>query len=240
VTPPVEVSRAWAADGAAHLRGLMTRLGDDAFAAPSALPGWTRAHVLTHVASNADAMINLLTWARTGVETPAYADDAQRAADIEAGARRTPAEIRADVEETSDRLAKVAKAMPAQAWSATVRNRQGVAIPAAEVLWMRATEMWVHAVDLDAGASFADMPLPMAVELLDRLVRDMAGRPGVPSMRLVADDDAREWTVGEGSGEVVEVHGPVTELVSWLCGRGCSRRVRTGDGSRPPQLPAWR
>ena len=67
---------AWAGDGAAHLRGLMTRMGDDAFAAPSGLPGWTRAHVLTHVARNADAMINLLTWARTGVPTPAYASDA--------------------------------------------------------------------------------------------------------------------------------------------------------------------
>ena len=42
-------------DGAAHLRGLMTRMGDDAFAEPSRLPGWTRAHVLTHLARNADA-----------------------------------------------------------------------------------------------------------------------------------------------------------------------------------------
>jgi len=30
---------AWAEDGAAHLRGLMTQMGDDAFRAPSGLPG---------------------------------------------------------------------------------------------------------------------------------------------------------------------------------------------------------
>ena len=47
---------AWAGDGAAHLRGLMTGMGEDASAAPSALPGWSRAHVLTHVARNADAV----------------------------------------------------------------------------------------------------------------------------------------------------------------------------------------
>ena len=35
--------------------GCMARMGDDAFAAPSALPGWSRAHVLTHIARNADA-----------------------------------------------------------------------------------------------------------------------------------------------------------------------------------------
>src|SRR5919106_3424262 len=103
---------AWAGDGAAHLRGLMSRMGDDAFAAPSALPGWSRAHVLTHVARNADALINLLTWARTGVRTPAYASREQRDADIEAGARRTPAEIRADVVESSDRLGRGVREMP--------------------------------------------------------------------------------------------------------------------------------
>ena len=72
VTPTLTQALAWAADGAAHLRGMMTRMGDDAFAKPSSLPDWTRAHVLTHVARNADAMVNLVTWARTGVPTPAY------------------------------------------------------------------------------------------------------------------------------------------------------------------------
>ena len=32
--------------------------------APSLLPGWSRAHVLAHVARNADAMRSLLTGAR--------------------------------------------------------------------------------------------------------------------------------------------------------------------------------
>ena len=44
------------------------------------LPGWTVGHVLTHVARNADAYTNLLTWARTGVETPAYASPEAREA----------------------------------------------------------------------------------------------------------------------------------------------------------------
>ena len=37
---------------------------------PSLLPGWTRGHVLTHVARNADGLRNLLIWARTGTEIP--------------------------------------------------------------------------------------------------------------------------------------------------------------------------
>ena len=239
MTPPVEVSLAWAGDGAAHLRGLMNRLGDDAFAAPSALPGWTRAHVLTHVARNADAMINLLTWAKTGVETPAYASVEQRDADIAAGATRTPAEIRADVEATSDRLAHVVKKMPEEAWSATVRHRDGSEMPVARVPWMRAREMWIHAVDLDAGASFADMPVPMAVELVDDVTADLSRRPAVPAIRLVTAEGDREWTVGDVSGSAVRVIGPLADLAAWLSGRGCSRAVRRDDGTSPPDLPGW-
>ena len=122
--PAVTDSLAWAADGAAHLRGLMTRLGDDAFRAPSLLPGWSRAHVLTHLARNADAMINLLLWARTGVVTPAYASAEARVADIEKGAVRTPSEIRDDVIASSDRLAPscvTSRRRPGRRWSPTCR-----------------------------------------------------------------------------------------------------------------------
>src|SRR6516164_11535621 len=64
---------------------------------PSALPGWTRGHVLTHVARNADGLGNLLRWARTGTKTPMYASREARAASIEAGAGRPAAELTADV-----------------------------------------------------------------------------------------------------------------------------------------------
>src|SRR5256885_15091039 len=60
---------------------------------PSLLPGWTRGHVLTHVARNGDGLGNLLRWARTGTETPMYASREARRADIEAGAGRSAAEI---------------------------------------------------------------------------------------------------------------------------------------------------
>ncbi|MEU4233180.1 maleylpyruvate isomerase N-terminal domain-containing protein [Nonomuraea sp. NPDC026600] len=62
--------------------------GDDV-AAPSRLPGWSRGHVLSHMAGHADSHINLLTWARTGIETPRHPTAEARATGIEAGADRT-------------------------------------------------------------------------------------------------------------------------------------------------------
>src|SRR5205807_199393 len=53
---------------------------------PSLLPGWTRAHVLTHIARNADGTRNLLLSVRSGHLVRMYASSATRAADIDAGA----------------------------------------------------------------------------------------------------------------------------------------------------------
>ncbi len=88
---------AWAGDGAAHLRGLMVRLADEAFVAPSALPGWSRAHVLSHVARNADALGKLVETALTGEVVPMYASPEARDGDIEAGAGRDLEAQRLDV-----------------------------------------------------------------------------------------------------------------------------------------------
>ncbi len=237
MTRTVADSLAWAGDGAAHLRGLMARMADDAFTAPSLLPGWSRAHVLTHIARNADAMGNLLTWARTGVETPAYAGDDARDADIAAGAARPAAEIRADVLASSDRLAAAARAMPERAWSATVRTRQGWEIPASEVLWWRAREMWIHAVDLDVGASIADLPAPMLRELVGDVVRAVGAKEDCPPLVLRATDGPGEWVLGDGSAG--EVRGTLAGLATWALGRSRGKDLRTADGRRPPALPAW-
>lgn len=246
VPPPLADSLAWAGDGQAHLRGLMTRMGDEAFDAPSLLPGWSRAHVLSHVARNADAMVNLLRWARSGVETPAYADRERRDADIETGARRTPEEIRADVVASSDRLADAARAMTDTGWRARVRNPQGVEIPASAVMWARAREVWVHAVDLDIGASFADLPIPMRKVLVVDAAATLSTRPGCPHVRV---EEVRTGAVHEfGPGpagpdgdppDLGTVRGRASDLIGWLLGRPYGKGLRTADGARPAPLPAW-
>src|SRR5262245_39489602 len=116
-----------------------------AVAQPSALPGWTVGHVLTHVARNADAYTNLLTWARTGVETPAYASSSARAAGIEEGAARPLREQVVDVREAHERFSDAAAAMTAEAWTFFL---EPTGQSAAAVPWARLREVEVHHVDL--------------------------------------------------------------------------------------------
>ncbi|GAA1400915.1 maleylpyruvate isomerase family mycothiol-dependent enzyme [Pseudonocardia kongjuensis] len=247
VPPPLADSLAWAGDGQAHLRGLMTRMGGDALTAPSLLAGWTRAHVLTHVARNADAMRNLLTWARTGIETPAYRSAAARDADIEAGAARSADEIRADVVASSDRLADAVRAMPARAWSARVRTAQGAGIPVTAVPWLRAREVWIHAVDLDVGASFKDLPIPMRRVLVADVVGHLERRPGCPHVRLEESRTGQVLEFGPGPAgtdgsapaDLGTVRGRAPDLIAWLLGRPFGKGLRDAAGNLPGPLPSW-
>lgn len=56
---------------------------------PSLCPGWTRGHVIAHVALNAHSIVNLMTWAQTGQEVPQYVGRKDRDADIEMFSSRT-------------------------------------------------------------------------------------------------------------------------------------------------------
>jgi uncharacterized protein (TIGR03083 family) len=88
----------WMKDGTERLLADLAGLPDEALAAPTALPGWTRRHLLAHLAANAGALRNLVYWARTGEERRMYASQQQRDADIAAGAARPSGELRAWVE----------------------------------------------------------------------------------------------------------------------------------------------
>ena len=78
--------------------------------APSLLAGWTRAHVLAHVARGADAMRNLLIGARSGQGRPAYASAQAREADIERGAVMRAGDLMADLADSAMALRAIAQA----------------------------------------------------------------------------------------------------------------------------------
>src|SRR6266852_6810720 len=99
-----------------RLLATATALSDAQAREPSLLPGWSRGHVLTHIARNADGMRNLLIWARTGVPTPMYPSRQARNDAIEAGAGRPAADLLADLHESAAAFAAEAAGMPERGW----------------------------------------------------------------------------------------------------------------------------
>ncbi|WP_410668565.1 maleylpyruvate isomerase N-terminal domain-containing protein [Amycolatopsis sp. cmx-4-68] len=207
-------------------------LGEPELRAPSALPDWSRAHVLTHVARNADGVRNLLTWANTGVETPMYASDEARDADIEAGAQRGAADVLADFVASAGRFEQYAATLPDEAWAREVRNRQGVPVTAAGVARMRLSELTIHLADLDRGYDL-DRVLGLLGPLTEDVVQNAITVRGahLPALRLVAGDF--EWMMGAAPGATVR--GSAGELLAWLSGRSDGSAL---DGA-VPRIPAW-
>jgi maleylpyruvate isomerase len=135
--------------------------------APSMLPGWSRAHVLAHLARNADALRTLLIGARDGRDLAAYASSDAREADIEQGAAQQPAALVADLASSAMAFRTITGQLSAAAWQYPVRTLDSEPFPAGQVLLRRLVEVELHHCDLglaytpaDWPASFADRDLP--------------------------------------------------------------------------------
>ncbi len=218
-------------------------LTDTQMREPSLLPGWTRGHVLTHIARNADGLANLLRWARTGTETPMYASAQARNADIEAGAGRPAADIAADVRVSADAFAAGAADLPGDAWTAQVRALAGPAFPAHGVRDRRLSEVEIHHVDLAAGYRSADWPADYVEDTLPEVAGSFADRADTPAYQIWAAGSDSPFRIGQdrpGRAPVL-VHGPAAVLLAWLLGRddGATLRVH-GAGASLPVLPPWR
>ncbi|AUY49457.1 maleylpyruvate isomerase family mycothiol-dependent enzyme [Streptomyces sp. CB01881] len=205
-----------------HLLHTVSELKPEAVAEPSALPDWTKGHVLAHLARNADSLVNLLNGARTGTDIPQYASNEARDQEIEDGAPR-PVDVQlADLEASGQRFAEAAALLPGEAWTADVRHRSGYVFPACDIPWKRLAEVEYHHVDLDAGYTPAHWPEAFAVAEFRRIAAGLADA-ALPAVELIADDTEDRGAIGSGGPGLV-VEGPVRALLAWLSGRS------DGDG----------
>lgn len=204
---------------------------------PSLLDGWSRAHVITHLARNADGCTNLLIWARTGIEHPMYASGDDRDQAIDEGAVHSHRLLVEDLAAASQRFAASARALPTQAWTAELYDAIGDPMPAHHTLRARLLEVWVHTVDLDHDIDFASIPPAHSEQLLEDVTQFFGGRPDVPALSLEVDfgTHRRTWELRGTTERPSKVSGEPGPMLGWLLGRTGPEDL-TGD---PPELPEW-
>jgi maleylpyruvate isomerase len=134
----------------------------------SLLPGWSRAHVMAHLACGADAMRNLLAGVRSGKDRPAYASAAARAAAIESGAALQVAELTTWLANSAMALRTVTRSLPDDRWRVPVRILGSAPFPAGQLLVRRLVEVELHHCDLGIGYGAAEWPTAFgAMELAE-------------------------------------------------------------------------
>ncbi|MGW6597773.1 maleylpyruvate isomerase family mycothiol-dependent enzyme [Streptomyces sp. NPDC055036] len=211
-----------------RLLGAAAELDNAALAAPSRLPGWSRGHVLAHLARNADALVNVLEG------RPMYRDAETRDADIERDAAR-PLDVQlADVRNTAEAFQHSAAA-PAD-WTRVVTMRNGVTDVAARVPFRRLIEIELHHVDLGIGRELEDLSEEFTERETAFLVERFSGSVAVPPLALTATD-GRTWRTGGTEGTPLAVSGPAPDLMGWLAGRGDGTALKSPDGPLPVLPP---
>jgi maleylpyruvate isomerase len=214
----------------------LARLTDEQARQPSDLPGWSRGHLITHVARNADGMCNLLHWARTGEPRPMYREPDGRATDIEAGSGRAAAELARDVAESAQRWHRAALELSEQDWQTEVRRRPTLpAEHAVNLLDGRLVEVEFHHVDLDLGYRFTDSP----AEVVELALAYCHRRYGFDqTFHAVLSDTGQQLDFPAGAQPNLQVLGSAPNLLGWITGRGGQAELSTVGGPLP-ELPAW-
>ncbi|MDT0569244.1 maleylpyruvate isomerase family mycothiol-dependent enzyme [Streptomyces sp. DSM 3412] len=216
-------------------------LDDAAVTEPSRLPGWTRGHVLAHLARNADALVNVLEG------RPMYVSGDARDADIERDAPRPLKTQLADVRDSAHRFQDAASV--SQDWSRTVELRNGVLDTAAWLPFRRWIEVELHHVDLGIGYELEDLPEEFTQREINFLAHRFHGRPEVPAL-MIRRDDGRMIPTGAVEGVTEEqldsgyrpplpdlvVSGSRADLLGWLAGRRDGTALRV-EGGTLPSLP---
>ena len=176
-----------------------------------------------------------MDWAATGVEQQPYPSAEARDEDIQAGGRRSGAELAADLRSAAAAFDERSRTLPAAAWDTEVSPR-GEPLTPARLLMVRLRELEIHHVDLDAGYHVEDIPEWVAVWVLDDVLASFLQREDEFAVRIRATDTEVEREIGEGGPEVV---GPLAALVGWLTGRGGTEDL-TADGAQElPDVPRW-
>ena len=148
--------------------------GDD-WAAPSGLPDWTRAHVVAHLALNAEGLAGALAGLVDSEEddVPMYASDEARDADIDELARRRaePAAAPGSWAERPGSPTPSPRYPRTHCRRAIERTPGGRTFPAASTVGMRLREVEIHHADLAAGYTHRDWPPEFSALVLDAMVK---------------------------------------------------------------------
>jgi maleylpyruvate isomerase len=175
---------------------IVSGLDEFAIHQPSRLPGWSRAHVVTHLARNADALVNLLTWARTA------ASDRFTVAATELPAQAWKATV----------AARMQGPIPAA-------NVPGMRL---HEVWVHLVDLDSGFTFADIPAGHLE---PLVAEAVSPHA-DRPDWPTVRLTAELPGGGERVWHLGGRDDPTHEVAGTASDALAWLTGRGDGSTLR--------------
>ncbi|SFD68785.1 maleylpyruvate isomerase [Actinopolyspora alba] len=214
-------------EGHHRLLDLVSELETSDLREPSGLPGWSRAHVVAHLAHNAIALANMTSAAGRGELVDPY-PDGDRDEAIERDAAQDAIGLVQQTATAHAQLEIVWDSVAEQDWQRPVRLRDGTVAGLVSCRWR---ELEIHTVDLDLGHTELEWSPEFCEHTIDFLLPRLEGTGVV----LAPSDLERTWEIGDSPTRKIE--GSCASLACWLAGR-TPQRLPSGDGPLP-ELGPW-
>jgi maleylpyruvate isomerase len=197
-----------------QLLALADSLTDAQCRAPSLLPGWTRGHLLTHLARNAERHVHLFDCASRGEVGDQYPGGmSQRNADIESGAHRSAQELVEDLRRHVWALEAQWAHATSETWLGSARRPGGNVVPISDLVFLRWREVAIHLVDLDLGVDHESWDDQYVQEEINRQLAALRTQDVQIQQRPV-DVDPSSW-------------------LAWMIGRANLNGYGMGPGFQP-------
>jgi maleylpyruvate isomerase len=209
-----------------RLLALVADVDDDAARGESGLPGWSRGHVMTHIANFSDGMTRQVEEALQGRVVEMY-DGGRPARDaaIESGADRSAADLKSHLTTAVTTLMSSWDKISPTDWPLPILHRNSNLSAGLGATWR---ELSIHTTDLNLGITPATWSEDFCTHLLDFL------RPRTPdNTHLILQSPTLTWE--NGTGEQVVLKGTLTDLAAWYAGRTSPGPIQ----GTPPVLLPW-
>ncbi|NJC22003.1 maleylpyruvate isomerase [Arthrobacter pigmenti] len=227
------------AGAARDLLAAAAGLDDAGLAAPSVLPGWSRAYVVAHVEGVARAISRQVEYAARG-ELIAFYDDGSegRMRDIEMRAQRP---VDTQLESLTDAVTQAVQALAGVAgeeWEARISYRDGTVRDGALALWR---ELVIHASDLGTSRTSLDWDPAFCQYLFGFLSARVPD--GLALLLQPLGEQPRTLSNGAGAvARTIVVTGLLQDIAAWLAGRkplGGLNATAAADAVDLPDLLPW-
>ena len=224
-------------EATARLLGDTIRLSDAQWQSPSLLPGWSRAHVATHLSRNADGFNRVVEGFLSGQRMRMYDSEADRQSDIERGAHRGGLDLQIDLDTSASQLYETMnrlEALDQSRWDEQVELRAGLRVPAGLIATARLSEVVLHHVDLEVGFGINDVEEDIAGWMLEWMFFKLGSREDIPRLDITSTS-GRSAQLG-GFGQALTVSGDDQQLMGWLSGRGSDDQLTGTDNAVMPLI----
>jgi maleylpyruvate isomerase len=151
--------------GAAYFSRKLNDLSDAQLALPSRISGWSRRHLVAHVAYQARGLARLVEAARLERKAERLEEPDAQIEEVDFGASLPAHALRYLFHHAQIHLNVEWRDLHDDGWCASIESLQGRLVPISETPWMRASAIWQAAVQLDNGGSWRDFPRALSQRL---------------------------------------------------------------------------